>query len=193
MEKEMATQQEFEQHVKGFSQSEHLNNHELILNFALGLAGETGEFIDVLKKHLFNGDELDRTKLIKEAGDICFYVIALQQQLDIEPRSFLISKNSRYSLARNLLKLHSGCGSVGQRIDDCFECLCLDDGEPSLPHFKDRVVQEISFFSRKLSQIFSQLDISYEEIFDANITKLRERHGGTKFDREAQRISKGKE
>ena len=45
-----------------------------ILNAALGLAGEAGEFADHIKKYQFQGHDLDREHLIKELGDIIWYV-----------------------------------------------------------------------------------------------------------------------
>lgn len=44
------------------------------INFAFGLAGETGEVIDCLKKHLFHGHQLDREKLKTELGDLLWYI-----------------------------------------------------------------------------------------------------------------------
>jgi NTP pyrophosphatase (non-canonical NTP hydrolase) len=44
---------------------------------AMGLAGETGEVVDLIKKVLFHGTPLDRTKLIKELGDVRWYLEVL--------------------------------------------------------------------------------------------------------------------
>lgn len=44
---------------------------------ALGLAGESGEVVDLLKKHLFHGKDLDREKLLLELGDVRWYMEAL--------------------------------------------------------------------------------------------------------------------
>jgi len=50
-----------------------------------GLSGEVGEFVDHNKKILYQGKQLDRDHLIKELGDIMFYVgtacIALEVSL----------------------------------------------------------------------------------------------------------------
>ena len=46
-------------------------------NMALGLAGEAGETADVLKKHLFHGRPLDSDELIKELGDVMWYVAGM--------------------------------------------------------------------------------------------------------------------
>jgi NTP pyrophosphatase (non-canonical NTP hydrolase) len=45
--------------------------------YALGVAGEAGEVADLLKKHLFHGHSLDRDKLVKELGDVLWYVAAI--------------------------------------------------------------------------------------------------------------------
>lgn len=41
---------------------------------ALGLAGEAGEVVDLLKKHWHHGKALDRDALCKELGDVLWYV-----------------------------------------------------------------------------------------------------------------------
>lgn len=41
---------------------------------ALGLAGEAGEVADEVKKYLFHGKPLDRDHLVKEIGDVLWYV-----------------------------------------------------------------------------------------------------------------------
>ena len=46
----------------------------LLLNGAMGLCGESGEFIDLLKKATFQGHELDKDHLAKELGDILLYL-----------------------------------------------------------------------------------------------------------------------
>lgn len=51
-----------------------LNQKEILVNALMGLCGESGEAIDILKKHLFQGHDLDRTKIIKELGDVAWYL-----------------------------------------------------------------------------------------------------------------------
>lgn len=43
-------------------------------NGLMGLNGEAGESIDILKKHLFQGHELDREHIAKELGDVAWYL-----------------------------------------------------------------------------------------------------------------------
>lgn len=46
----------------------------LLLNGVMGLNGEAGECIDIMKKHIFQGHELDREHLIEELGDVAWYL-----------------------------------------------------------------------------------------------------------------------
>lgn len=47
---------------------------KLLLNGLMGLNGEAGEAIDILKKHLFQGHELDTAHMAKELGDVAWYL-----------------------------------------------------------------------------------------------------------------------
>lgn len=60
------------------------DSKELILNGALGLAGESGEVADIVKKHLFQGHELDRDKMIEELGDVCWYIAITAHGLGVD-------------------------------------------------------------------------------------------------------------
>lgn len=44
---------------------------------ALGLAGEAGEVVELVKKYLGHGHDFDRDKLSKELGDVLWYVATL--------------------------------------------------------------------------------------------------------------------
>ena len=46
----------------------------LVLNGVMGLAGESGECIDIMKKHLFQGHELAAATLKDELGDVLWYI-----------------------------------------------------------------------------------------------------------------------
>lgn len=43
----------------------------LLINGVMGLNGEAGECIDIVKKWMFQGHELEREKLIDELGRCC--------------------------------------------------------------------------------------------------------------------------
>lgn len=76
--------EQFQAHVAEFTPN-NLTHEQLIANFAMGLAGESGEVVDLLKKQLFHEENGDRRKLISELGDVFWYWIALCQQFEIPP------------------------------------------------------------------------------------------------------------
>ena len=51
-----------------------LSEKDVLINGVMGLCGESGEAIDIVKKWLAQGHELDKEKLAKELGDICWYL-----------------------------------------------------------------------------------------------------------------------
>lgn len=53
----------------------------LMLNGVMGLNGEAGECIDLVKKHLFQGKPLDKEHLAKELGDVAWYLAVTAQSI----------------------------------------------------------------------------------------------------------------
>ena len=51
-----------------------LDKNDVLINGVMGLCGESGEAIDIVKKHLAQGHELDKEKLAKELGDVAWYL-----------------------------------------------------------------------------------------------------------------------
>lgn len=47
---------------------------EKLTNGALGLGGEAGEVVELVKKHRYHGHELDPDLVAKELGDVLWYV-----------------------------------------------------------------------------------------------------------------------
>jgi len=50
------------------------NTNDMLANVGLGLAGESGEVCDIIKKHLLKSKELDLLHLKEELGDILWYI-----------------------------------------------------------------------------------------------------------------------
>lgn len=51
-----------------------LGERDVLINAVMGLCGEAGEAIDLVKKHLAQGHELDRERLARELGDVAWYL-----------------------------------------------------------------------------------------------------------------------
>ena len=61
-----------------------LDQKEVLTNSVMGLCGESGEACDLVKKHLFHGHELDRDALIKELGDVAWYLAEAATAIEID-------------------------------------------------------------------------------------------------------------
>lgn len=61
-----------------------LSKQDVLINGVMGLCGESGEAIDMVKKHLHQGHELDKENLIKELGDIAWYLAETAYALDVD-------------------------------------------------------------------------------------------------------------
>lgn len=60
-----------------------LDKKDVLINSVMGLCGESGEAIDIVKKWLAQGHELDRAHLAKELGDVAWYLAEAATALDI--------------------------------------------------------------------------------------------------------------
>ena len=60
-----------------------LSRKDILINSVMGLCGESGEAIDIVKKWLAQGHDLDKAKLAKELGDIAWYLAEAATALDI--------------------------------------------------------------------------------------------------------------
>lgn len=63
---------------------------------AIGLAGESGELVDCVKKAVFHQHGVDRDKLIDELGDVLWYAAAMATQ---------VGASLSEVMARNIAKL----------------------------------------------------------------------------------------
>lgn len=77
-----------------------LDQKETLINGVMGLCGESGEAIDIVKKWLAQGHELDREHLAKELGDVAWYLArtatAIGYDLDTILRMNLEKLQKRY-------------------------------------------------------------------------------------------------
>ncbi|MCC3864089.1 nucleoside triphosphate pyrophosphohydrolase family protein [Terrisporobacter petrolearius] len=51
-----------------------LNEKDMLINGVMGLCGESGEAIDIVKKHIAHNHKLDKDHLAKELGDVAWYL-----------------------------------------------------------------------------------------------------------------------
>lgn len=82
-----------------------LDEKDVLINGVMGLCGESGEAIDLVKKWLSQGHELDRDKLIGEIGDVAWYIAEIATALGVTLQDVL---------ERNIDKLK-------RRYPECFD------------------------------------------------------------------------
>lgn len=66
-----------------------LSKRDVLINGVMGLCGEAGEAIDLVKKHLAQGHPLNREALLKELGDVAWYLAETAYALDADLDSVL--------------------------------------------------------------------------------------------------------
>jgi NTP pyrophosphatase (non-canonical NTP hydrolase) len=143
--------------------------------YALGLSGEVGEVVDLLKKAWGHGHPLDREKLKKEIGDAMWYVIALALQFgipvaNVTPRRLIDDIGHEHRGQRPLLIVE-----LVSRVVHKAAGFWYRDGSHDL-RFPER-------FARCLRDVFDQLEqlalengIGLTETLQANVDKLRARY-----------------
>lgn len=62
-------------------------DHGPLLHAAVGIAGESGELLDIIKKAWAYGQELNRPHATEELGDLIFYWIAACLELGVHPQT----------------------------------------------------------------------------------------------------------
>lgn len=66
-----------------------LDKKDILINSVMGLCGESGEAIDIVKKWLAQGHELDKDHLAKELRDIAWYLAEAATALDLSLEDIL--------------------------------------------------------------------------------------------------------
>lgn len=69
-----------------------------LIHAAIGIAGEAGELLDAVRKHVFDGQPLDRENVIEELGDLCFYFEAALQTINVE--RWAIEQENKHKLSK---------------------------------------------------------------------------------------------
>lgn len=77
----MITFREYEEAARRTMNRGNCTPREVLAALALGVTGEAGEVADHIKKHLIQGHQLDRVKVLKELGDVAWYIAMLASEI----------------------------------------------------------------------------------------------------------------
>lgn len=69
--------------------------YDSTVHAAMGVAGEAGEVLDLIKKTWAYNKDLDIEKLVEELGDLEFYLEALRQDLGISRKGVLTANQAK--------------------------------------------------------------------------------------------------
>jgi NTP pyrophosphatase (non-canonical NTP hydrolase) len=71
------------------------------MHAAIGIAGEAGELLDGVKKHVIYNKPLDRENLIEELGDLEFYMEQLRQNIGVTREETLVANMKKLAVRYN--------------------------------------------------------------------------------------------
>jgi NTP pyrophosphatase (non-canonical NTP hydrolase) len=61
-----------------------LSDNDQLLNAALGVSGEAGEFSGYVKKFFYQGEDLPKEQLISELGDVMWYIALACEAMGVD-------------------------------------------------------------------------------------------------------------
>jgi NTP pyrophosphatase (non-canonical NTP hydrolase) len=130
----------------------------------LGLAGETGEFLDALKKRHWHVADVPSDKLIEEAGDVMWYVALIASQ-----GHAVGSPDAVYAYRRGAEPLQTWLGDMARKIVH------------ELGRASSHVAAGGQWYAGRLvemvSSILDEHGLSMADALTANRAKLAWRHG----------------
>lgn len=150
-----------------------------LVNFAMGLAGEAGELIDLMKKFLFHKHKVEKLKIKKEAGDVLWYASQLARLLDIDfadafdklnklTEEFDAVKDKEEAIMVSCLTLSRAVGIISLYIDrSAFEKKLVK---------KSEVRSELLKILVNLFFLALTAGLTIEEVAEGNIEKLKARY-----------------
>lgn len=143
-----------------------LNKEEKLENFLFGLVGETGEVIDLMKKHFFHSHELNKEELEKELGDITWYLAGTLTVLNVGIEYDTIKKLKYYPPKKESFKdLIKSINSLTSKL--------LIEKKRNNTFLISKIIKEILI---NINVICVLYEIDFKEMLKKNIQKLIERY-----------------
>ena len=152
-----------------------LTKYPKILHAIMGMNGEAGECVDILKKHMFQGHELDVDHLLNELGDVCWYTMLLIVESGIEASMILeyvdrivhVKPWKEETIDMGLsyvLGLNKDCGYI---IDIYYSSI----GNPG-----SRLYGTLRNIFYNIIKAANMFDKTLEDVFDINYEKIKKRY-----------------
>lgn len=144
--------------------------HDRVKNGCLGLIGESGEIVDIVKKYMFQSGEnppFPKDKFIKEMGDVLWYCAETVSGMELELNTvlaeshlYMMAGNTDLEFASTVLTMQASCAYNAY--------FCYHDAEDML--------DSIRVIYCALLRLCVLIGTTIDEVADTNIEKLKKRY-----------------
>lgn len=159
----------------------------------LGLNGEAGEVMgklalhgspitDLLYSEAEGGQASAREEVVKELGDVLWYIVALSLELSVPftPQApgevtFLYSSSQGEDILRAALHLSGACGFLAEKMKKALRDDATALREPLRAERRDLLVRGLQEVWQSFDNLLSELSLTWEEVAEANVAKLTSR------------------
>lgn len=161
--------------------------HNRLLNGCMGLIGESGEIVDIVKKWKFqSGDhaELPKDKLIDECGDVLWYCAELATGLDKNLSMLYETENFRFDDMREINE-ESPLEITVMRLSEIairpalhlFDELPVELEEGGKAYIRAQAISDIVGIMATIRDVLQYAcNATLEDAMEHNIEKLRKRY-----------------
>ncbi|APC85508.1 nucleoside triphosphate pyrophosphohydrolase family protein [Clostridium botulinum] len=88
------------------------DNIDQLINGVMGLTGESGEVIDIVKKFMYQGHQLDEDKIINELGDTLWYINLIANSINMS-----LEDIAKYNIEKLEKRYPKGCFRVEDSVN----------------------------------------------------------------------------
>ena len=159
------------------SENGSLTEYPAELHAIMGMNGEAGECIDMIKKNIFQGHTFSVDVFLNELGDVCWYTTLLADKLGLDfDRLVAEVKHDDIKLAYNpndskgleyILEINRQCGNL------VYVFKSMERSKVSSMIKGLRSIRTIFYYVDKIAAIF---DKTLEDIFEINKNKIETRY-----------------
>lgn len=154
-----------------------LNTYDKKTHALVGMNGEAGECIDLLKKTLFQGHPFRLDRLLSELGDVCWYTMLLMTEFDIDVDTIFDHWSfhmvePKYDVDKTygldyIFDLNRNCG-------ESYNIINYWDGLTDTPRLN--IIHNIRAIFYDIKMVANIFDLTIEDIFDINVNKIKFRY-----------------
>lgn len=139
-----------------------------LLHASFGLITELGKLVDIFKRNIFYGKEIDIVNVKEELGDLFWYLAIISREYNIDDLFYKIKQvsNIEMSIEEIMIHLNNNVSIMSKNITN------IDNSEPLNKTFFGLNFNLILTF---LICLASKFNLSLEDILETNINKLKKR------------------